>query len=232
MGATVICISGSDGAQAEELAAAVGKSLGFQVINEEITVRAAAAAGVDQQAVADVEQRKTVLAKLLDLLVLSGAANLDFMVIPDAQLAEEMAGASAPGTWNRPSEQLRELIRSAIEEFVAAGEVVILAHAASQLLAGRDQVLRVMVTASPQTRSARLAESLELPAKKADALVKNGDAGRADYLKRFYGVERELPEQYDIVINTDKLTPEEGAVAVISLANPVATGQPEPEVRA
>ena len=91
-------------------------------------------------------------------------------------------------------------------------------------------MLRVLVVASPQARSARLADSLGIPAKKADARVKHGDAGRADYLKRFYGVERELPTQYDVVINTDKLTPEEAAAAVVSLANAVFTKQTGPRV--
>jgi cytidylate kinase len=219
MGATVICISGSDGSRVEELAAAVGAALGFHVINEEITERAAAAAGVDRQTVEGVEQRKSARAKILDLLASSGGAHPGFL-IADPQSAEA----------NQPSDELRRLIRSAIEEFVAAGSVVILAHAASQVLAGRDHVLRVLVVASPQARSARLADSLGIPAKKADARVKNGDAGRADYLKRFYGVERELPTQYDVVINTDQLTPEEGAAAVVSLASAVFTHQTGPRV--
>ena len=196
----------------------VGARLGFRVINEEITARAAAAAGVNQQAVQDVEQRRTVLEKILDLLASSGAASASFLPVPDAQFAEGIPGMDPQAGSVLPSDELRGLIRAAIEEFVAAGSVVILAHAASQLLAGRDHVLRVLVTASPQTRSARLAEAFGIPMNKADASVKNGDAGRADYLKRFYGVEQELPTQYDVVVNTDKLTPEEGAAAVVTLA--------------
>lgn len=224
MSSTVICISASDGASADEVATAVGAALGFRVINEEIVARAATEAGVDQHAVEDVEKRKTALAKVLDLLVLSGTASPEFLVLPDAQLLAGIPGMPSPdGTGpTPPSEQLRGLIRSAIEEFVAEGDVVILAHAASQSLAAQAQMLRVLVTASPETRSARLAESLEIPAKKADALVKNGDAGRADYLKRFYGIERELPIHYDIVVNTDKLTPAESAAAIVSVARSAA----------
>ncbi|HWE59163.1 MAG TPA: cytidylate kinase-like family protein [Solirubrobacteraceae bacterium] len=224
MSSTVICISASDGAKADEVATAVGEALGFRVINEEIVARAAAEAGVDQQAIEDVEQRKTALTKILDLVALWGASTPEFYLSADPQLVEGIPGVATPYTTasTRQSEALRDLIRSAIDEFMAAGEVVLLAHAASQSLAGRDHVLRVLVTASPPTRSARLAESLEIPAKKADALVKNGDAGRADYLKRFYGIDNELPTHYDIVVNTDKLTPEESAAAIVSLASPVA----------
>lgn len=222
MSANVICISASDGAKAEEVATAVGEALGFRVINEEIVARAAAEAGVDQQAIADVELRKTSLAKILDILALWGASTPEFLLSSDVQLVEGIVPPSYGAASSRQGEELRGLIRSAIEEFMAAGDVVILAHAASQSLAGRDQVLRVLVTASPPTRSARLAESLQLSAKDADGLVKNGDAGRADYLKRFYGIEHELPTHYDLVVNTDRLTPHDAAAAIVSLASPVS----------
>lgn len=220
MSARVICISGSDGAAAEAVANAVGEAMGFRVINEEIVARAAAEAGVDQQAIEDVEQRRTALAKIADLLVLWGASTPEFFLSSDPQLVDGIPGVTASsGTGSgRQSEELRALIRSAIDEFTAAGEVVILAHAASQSLAGREQVLRVLVTASASTRSARLAESFGLSAKEADSRVKNGDAGRADYLKRFYGIERELPTHYDLVVNTDGLTPGEAAAAIVSVA--------------
>jgi cytidylate kinase len=42
-------------------------------------------------------------------------------------------------------------------------------------------------------------------------LVKEADAGRRDYLKRFYGVDHESPTDYDLVINTDVLSTEQAA---------------------
>ena len=222
MSATVICISASDGANADGVATAVGEALGFRVISEEIVARAASEAGVDQQAIEDVEQRKTALMKILDSMALWGAAEPQFVLSSDSQITAGMIGVGLPYSSgsSRPSEELRGLIRSAIDEFMAAGDVVILAHAASLSLAGREQVLRVLVTASPATRSARLSESLQVDAKEGDSLVKKGDAGRADYLKRFYGIDRELPTHYDIVVNTDNLTPEEAAAAIVGLARP------------
>ena len=49
------------------------------------------------------------------------------------------------------SDELRNLIRMAIEETAERGNVVIVAHAASHALAGRYDVLRVLVTASAET---------------------------------------------------------------------------------
>jgi cytidylate kinase len=43
--------------------------------------------------------------------------------------------------------------------------------------------------------------------------IKDSDAGRSDYLRRFYSVDRESPDDYDLVINTDRLST--GAAAEI-----------------
>jgi cytidylate kinase len=44
--------------------------------------------------------------------------------------------------------------------------------------------------------------------------VRDSDAARAEYIRRFYEIERELPAHYDLVVNTDVLTPEQAADVV------------------
>jgi cytidylate kinase len=56
----------------------------------------------------------------------------------------------------------------------------------------------------------------------AEKLVADADASRADYLRRFHNVDRELPIHYDLVVNTDVLTPEAGADIVALAARPQA----------
>ena len=93
MSASVICISASDGANAEEVATAVGEALGFRVISEEIVARAASEAGVDEQTIMDVEQRKTALMKILDGMALWGAAEPQFVLSSDPQITSALVGA-------------------------------------------------------------------------------------------------------------------------------------------
>ena len=66
-------------------------------------------------------------------------------------------------------------------------------------------MLRVLVTASPETRVRRLVETTGIDEKEATRSIGANDAGRADYLKRFYGVAAELPTHYDLVVNTDSI---------------------------
>jgi cytidylate kinase len=203
----VVCISSPDGAGAQEAAALAARSLDFRLIDEDIVARAALEAGVDHAVVADVERRKTLLVKLIEGL---GSANMGAAyAVPGAPIA-------APG--EPANDALMGMIQSVIEEFASTGSAVIVAHAASLALGGREDVLRVLVTASPQTRQERLASALGTDEKEAARAVKRGDAGRADYLKRFYGINAELPIHYDLVINTDKLAPDLAAALIVQAA--------------
>ena len=190
MPATVVCISHLTGAHGSEVGQAVASRLGYVCVDEEIVARAAEKAGVEAADVADAERRRSFLERL----------------------REELSDLGAPP----PAEHHRELIREAIHETADAGNVVIVAHAASIALAGREGILRVLVTASANTRALRLADGLV--DEETEGAVRDSDAARADYLERFYGVEPELPTHYDIVVNTDALTVEQAAAAIALLA--------------
>jgi cytidylate kinase len=115
------------------------------------------------------------------------------------------------GSHSAQSDDFRGLIRTAIEETAAECDCVIVAHAASVALSKRAGTLRVLVTASPETRARRMAKAKGIDERAAVKLVEESDAGRADYLKRFYGLRAEPPTLYDLVVNTDRLSLEEAA---------------------
>lgn len=50
-------------------------------------------------------------------------------------------------------------------------------------------------------------------------MITDADAGRRDYLKRFFGVDRESPTDYDLVINTNILSIEQAADVISQVAN-------------
>ena len=101
---------------------------------------------------------------------------------------------------------MRALIQKSIQETAERGEVVIVSHAASYALSGNVDVLRVLVTASPETRAVRAAQGDSVDGKKAAKLIADSDAARAAYVKRFYGVGDELSTHYDLVLNSDSLS--------------------------
>jgi cytidylate kinase len=208
VGFGVVCISRQDGAGGAEASRVVAEQLGFRLIDEDILARAAIEAGVEQDVVADAERRKSVLHKLLEGLGPATAGTGGMLVVPEDA-----------GYGRESSRELRGLIKSAIEETATEGRVVIVAHAASLALAGRADVLRVFITASPATRQRRVAASLQIDEKEAARVLKRSDAARADYIKRFYAIDAELPTHYDLVINTDTLTPADAARLIVAAMN-------------
>jgi hypothetical protein len=191
-----------------EVAQGVAVRLGFSLVDEAIVMRAASEAGVEPQVVADVEKRQSFMDRLLDTFATSSDASA---------LVFAGGGGYLPPESVPLSDELRDLIRQAIEETASRGNAVIVAHAAAHALASRDDVLRILVTASRDTRCARFAVERSLGEKDAARAIDDSDAGRLDYLKRFYGERSELPTHYDLVVNTDRLSPDE-AVELVTVA--------------
>ncbi|HZO96412.1 MAG TPA: cytidylate kinase-like family protein [Gaiellaceae bacterium] len=198
-----VCISHATGAGGEEVGRAVAERLGLRYVDDEVIGEAAEWAELDPRLVAGVEQRRSFVARLL------------------GHAAERTAPTRLPPGYavrTPPTdEDLRGLITDVLRSFGAQGGVVIVAHAASFALAG-GEVLRVLVTASPGTRAARVAAERGVGAREAERVVKGEDAARADYLRRFYGVEREEPVHFDLVVNTDALEPARAAELVAAAA--------------
>jgi cytidylate kinase len=198
--ARVVCISHSTGSGGEEVGRLVAERLGFLYVDDEIVAQAAAKGGIGSEDVADEERRKSIAARVLEMIAHGGS---DF-------------GSGIPlRTGDEPNrDDVRALIRETIERTAALGNAVIVAHAASYAVSHGQGALRVLVTASPHIRAARVGAAEGLDPTRAERAVKDSDAGRRDYLRRFYNVDNELPTQYDLVVNTDVLSVEQAAELV------------------
>jgi cytidylate kinase len=175
----------------------VADNLGYQLVDEEILQQAAESSGVSVDELADAERRTKVIDGLLrNLTIAGGAAGV---MSPGGGVAVDLGSGA-------DSKSLRALIQKSIHETAARGDVVIVSHAASYALSGSDDVLRVLVTASPETRADRTGQAASLDSKKAAKAVADSDAARAAYLKRFYGVGDELSTHYDLALNSDSLS--------------------------
>ena len=188
MKATIVCISSTDGTGSEEIGRQVAERLGFRLADGSIIVAAAQAEGLLPESVMAAEERSAGRTLAVDF-----------------------------GRVER-TETVRGLIRDAVVSTADEGSVVIYAHAASYALAGRDGVLRVLVTAPEETRVARLAARDGIDEKQARKRVSESDRSRAAYLERFYKVKREEPTDYDLVVNTDQMTAETAADVIVDAA--------------
>lgn len=199
----VICVSRTLGASGEEMARLVAERLGFRYVDDEIIVRAANAAGVSVDEVERAEHTRPLALRVIEALAAVPVVGEtgEVFVLPQQQ-----------------SVSYDQLIEHVIREVASEGNVVVVAHGASIPLAGVDGVLRVLATASPQVRAARVSARQGLGAKAAEKAVEASDRERAQYLKRFYGVGHEQPVHYDLTINMDALSPSRAADLVVQAA--------------
>jgi cytidylate kinase len=209
MPSSVICISHARGAGGEDIGRALARQLGYRYVDDDIVRIAAEREGVPDEVIADAERRKSFLRRLVEDLGSAGTLDVG---LPYAGIRD-----ATPSDMPFAEQHHRDLIQDVIHEVADAGGAVIVSHAASIALAGRSGVLRVFVTASPHVRAGRWASDLGLDRQDAEKAMKESDAARADYFKRFYGIDRELPTHYDLVVSTDLLTAEQ-ATALISHA--------------
>jgi len=217
----VICISRTMAAGGENIGKALAERLGFRYVDEQIITRAAEEAQVDPEVVAATEHRPPLLRRLLDKL----ATALEVAGSPVSLGTGAPIEADAPFGNPTMPDDLRALIRSAIHEVARAGEAVIVGHAASLTLGGVAGVLRVLVTASSDTRAQRLAAEQSIPFEEAKDAVAASDRERRAYFQSFYNLADELPTDYDVVINTDVLTPAQAGEMIVAVA-----GTPSPAV--
>ena len=201
---SVVCISRVTGSGGEDVGRLVAAKLNVRYLDDEIIAQAAAKGGVSPADVADAERRKSLLSRVLTELGSGHAAE-----------GWAVTGIAPPVSGDESSPALlQSLIVDVVHEVAGQGDIVIAAHGASFALGGRSDVLRVHVAASPETRARRLAESSELTSKAAQKQIRESDASRADYLRRFYGIESEVPTHYDLVVNTDTMSYEDAAQLV------------------
>jgi hypothetical protein len=200
----IICVSHLTGAEGEAVARGVAERLAFRYLDGEIIETAAEWVDLDPSVIGDVERRKSLMTRITESM-----RGQSLPTRPDA--SGQSRSGSAALRQMPTDEDLRVLITDAIREAAQEGDIVIASHAASVVLADRKDALRVLVTASQKTRVGRIAGARNLDARQAEKVLAEEDAARADYLKRFHGIELELPIHYDLVVNTDDLTPELGA---------------------
>ena len=116
----------------------------------------------------------------------------------------------------------RQAVQQIMQELANQGNVVIIGRAGQMILGGWSEVLHVRVIAPRPLRIERVAERQEISLECALAQIEASDRRRRNYLKRFYNVQWDDPNLYDLVINTAHLAPTVAAQLITqTLTNPL-----------
>ena len=202
MAYNVSAIARTLSAGGETIGRMLAGEFGMRYVDNEIIDQAAAVAGVTAKEIARIEGRKGLIERVFESFAPIGVST-------GAPLTETVS--QAPG--------YEQVIVDVIHQTAKAGNAVIVAHGAAIALGGMKGILRVLVTASPETRVARLM-ALGRGKTAAHRLIEESDASRAEFLRRFYQLEEETPTHYDLIINTDHISAEAAADMIRGLVRP------------
>jgi len=220
----VITISRQVGSQGSYIAAEVARILGWRYYDREILHRAAATIGLTNEAdferLVKLDERPGFARKILDALGVQPAVPAE----PSASLRElQAAGGEIESMVKREEvtvdeareralskrhtlplneSNYRNLITQVISELAQAGNAVIVGRGSNVILSAQTGALRVQIVAHYLVRVERLMDREGLNRASAKLRVTDSDQMRADFMRRYFGVDWLDPSLYDVVFNS------------------------------
>jgi cytidylate kinase len=119
-----------------------------------------------------------------------------------------------PSLWERFTDSHRRLktfVEASMFDMAANGNIVLAGLASTLALREVRHALRVRTNAPERHRASRIQQQQGLTPEAALDVVRQTDRERASRVKFFYGVDVDDPLLYDVVLNTERMTVEEGA---------------------
>ena len=207
MNTRVIAVTRQVGSSGEEVAQAIAQGLGFRYVDYQVVQDAAREAGVSPETVSEAERTPSLLTRILEALAKNPG-------LPAAGWADPVSLSISP---LMTSSDYRKFVEDVVRALASEGNCLILGHAAQVILKDRPDTLKVLVTGSRRMRVRRVMVGMAVDEKTAQKTVERTDAERVDYFRRFYDTGYLTPCTYDIVVNTDHLSPGQAA-QIVTLA--------------
>lgn len=174
-----IALSRLPGSRGEEIAAELGSRLGWKVYDRELL-----------ELMAGDEESRRHLYSILD------ERRQNWM--------ESLLSLCAPETLQLRDDYLHALRRTVYD--IAHREPAIFVGRGAHILLPANAGLRVRFVARLSDRIANVAREREISEADARRAIKHLDEQRLAFMKRYFGVMSDNPEDYDVTVNTSRLT--------------------------
>jgi len=222
----VVTLSGNIASGAREVAEMVAARLGIGFVDQQLMVQAAQKCGVTVGAVEEHDERRgsfrerlsSLFRTFLERSAVSGADPLTGATGLEVILSKTYADMAAEHEEPQISDEIYlETMSTIIRDLSAKGDVVILGRGSQMILADNPRALHVLCVAPQKLRAGRLAERDGLGMEEATRRTHDSDRGRGAFYRKFWKVDVEDPNLYDLCIDTSRLS-FETATALIETA--------------
>lgn len=199
-----ITISRQYAAGGSRVAKLTAEALDWHVVDDEFIGQLSERSGLAPEDVASLEER---VPTFLERLAKSSA-----LLYPETLI-------SMPEVMDEPSElKLAKLTRELVAELGRRDRFVFVGRASAAVLAREEGALHVRLVASREYRIALAIRELRIESADAGSFVDTTDRNRERYHREFYSRDWNDPLHYHMVLNTELLTPEGAAGAIVAEA--------------
>jgi cytidylate kinase len=201
----IVTISREFGAGGSSVAAIVAAELKAEV--------------VDKQLIDEVAQRLSMRPSDVEAEVERPRSMLERLTRSFSTLEPGLGVAWAPPYPDPFFDARKEMIHlteEIIREVAGSGNVVIIGRGAGFVLADNPSVFRVFLRAPEPVRIKTLMARFDMTESEARRKMHETDSNRAAYIKQLYGRDWCDPDEYDIVVNTNRVSYETAAQMTLS----------------
>lgn len=198
----VVTVSREFGSGGSDLAHALGRRLGWRVVDKQLVARVARELQVPEREVAARDEHVPGLAERVGAFLAGAFAEVTPPVVPPSH----------------PDEQdVAEVADTILLEAAQQPPVVLVGHGGMCLLAGRNDTLHLRVVAPLEHRVREVARRLEMDEAAAREEIRARDQSRAHYIRHRFDRAWDDATLYGLVLNSAVVGAERGARAVEAL---------------
>jgi len=205
MAPPVITVTRQYASGGSDVARLVAAQLEWDVIDNEFVDAVARRAGLPADEVAQREERAPGLLERLARTLAVASPELF------------VASATVP-TVEQDEATIVQVTERVIAEAAAHGRIVLVGRGAQAVLAQRPDALHVYVVAPKSWRVRLAVERLGVAEADADRMVDETDRQRDQYVKTYYGRQRQDISNYDLIVNTARVGIDGAAALVVAEA--------------
>ncbi len=205
MAPPVITITRQYASGGSEVARLVAGELRWDAIDNEFVDQVARRAGLPADAVAQRDERAPGLLERLARTLAAGSPELFIATAGIPRVDPDEAA-------------IVRVTERVIAEAAAHGRIVLVGRGAQAVLAQRPDALHVYVVAPKPWRMKLAVERLGVNPAEVDKVVDETDRQRDQYVRTYYGRQRQDVVNYDLVVNTEKLGIDGAAALVVAEA--------------
>lgn len=201
----VITISRQSGSEGNTIALMLSERLGYQILDKTLMAEVAKSRGWDPNQFEDITDDKHLTRSNLEKILSS--------IRPPFGSLSENPQYHFEDYEKFTGEMVQKILNAAYER----GNVIIVGRGGQVALAQKPNVIHLRVVASEEkrVRTWRMRDKLSL--EEAQKRIRERDKAHTDFVRSYFGANINDCSLYDLVINTDKITPADATETVIVL---------------